>query len=149
MNFEVYQKMSDIESCAIPAIENPYMFTEKDINSLNRYLAGSNHIKRLFVTKTGQVTHLRFQYRGGFEEFEDKEGKFYSRMGLKRKSILDEYTRLMRPVDFYIPIEENEIVNEYINPNYKPAKKIYAKKNYQGIKNYENIINTGMVDPNV
>lgn len=117
-------QMSVNQSNAIPKIENPYNFTEKDKNTLTMVLSDCTHIEKLYVCKNGHISHIRFQYTGGVASYKDKEGKYYARMNKTKKRGIDPHTRLDTNIRVDIPYDEFEIVNSFRNENYieVPAK---------------------------
>lgn len=128
-NITVHAQMTPDECGYLSKIENPEKLTQNDIDTLNKSLNNANHIKQLYICKNGSISIVRFQYKGGFKDLKDKEGKFYSRMKTKKRQLLDEISRTMKWVDLNIPWDEYEVVNEYKNPNYQPAKIQYEKEN--------------------
>lgn len=123
--------MTAEESGAMAPLQNTVNLTDVDKENLIHMLSGCTHVKRAYITRCGEISYGKFQYKGGFPEFKDKEGKFYSRMKTKIKKQLDQISRTMKNVRLHIPWDEYEIVSEFENPGYKVIKETYI--DYEGV----------------
>ncbi len=86
---------------------------DEDIQILFKVTEGAKHIKKVFVCNNGEWTFTVHQYNGDFPEWKEKEGKFYSKMGLQRKLGIDPETRKQGYRLLPCPIDEWEIVAEF------------------------------------
>ena len=78
----------------------------------------------MYICANGEVSLSKIQYKGPFKEYKEYEGKYFSRFTLKKKEVFDEnpmsktYRQYVQK-NFPIPVPAYEIVNEFVNPNYK------------------------------
>lgn len=118
-------------------LENPENPTIGDIQIMENYLRNDTHTKTLFICKNGELAKGKWQYTGGFPEFKEYEGKYFSKMNLKSKKIFDPNIPGETPyknTNIHIPIPNYEIVGEYHN-------KKYVKRIVQSVDEYTTIMN--------
>lgn len=118
-------------------LENPENPTANDIRILENYLANDKHTKTLFICKNGEIAKGKWQYTGGFPEFKEYEGKWFSKMNTKSKRIFDPSIAGNSPyknTNIHIPIPNYEVVGEYHN-------KKYVKRIVQSVDEYTTIMN--------
>lgn len=99
-------------------LENPANPTKGDIEILENYLVNDKHTKTLFICKNGEIAKGKWQYTGGFPEFKEYEGKYFSKMNLKSKKVFDQQLNNYKQTHVHIPIPNYEIVGEYENKKY-------------------------------
>lgn len=131
-NFKVHNLMSPDESGIklYSELGNPENPSESDIEIMERFLKGNTHTPVLFICKNGSLALRKFMYVGGFPEFKEAEGKYFSRMDTKPKRVFDFSTKQYKNTNIHIPKPDYEIVGEYVN-------KKYIKRKVESVDDYE------------
>lgn len=109
-------------------IQSPTNLTDDDKGKLKAFLDKNKHSEKVYITKGGEISLVKYQYNSNYPQFKEFEGKYFSRLFKNYKSAWDISTGRYKPVEDPTPNNEDFlIIAEYDNPNYvKPA----AFKNY-------------------